>query len=197
MTPNRPGPSRLRTIALSLATAALGATALSAAAQAQDEYIWVRQSTAPADAVTPQGRTDRALCRATDNQVNSGSRGSYFLGWFDGTNCLSESSGNVESFPAASTRIEFLVPTPGHSTHWVEMGGRARPDWHTDALSGGYSEYGHRELHICSVGGGTGSMRWGMGGGAGYSYCAAVAPEHPGGNPPIYKLVGTIVSIYD
>lgn len=196
MTPNRPGPSRLRAIALSLATAALGACALSAAAQAQDEYIWVRQSTAPADAVTPQGRTDRALCRATDNRVNQASRGSYFLGWFDGTNCLADDSGR-EVFPAASTRIEFLVPTPGHSTHWIEMGGRARPDWHTDALSGGYSAYGDRELHLCSVAGGTGSMRWGMGGGAGYSYCDAFTPDHPGGNQPIYKLVGTIVSIYD
>lgn len=196
MTPNRPGKSRLRTLALSLAAAALGACALSAAAQAQDEYIWVRQSTPPADAVTPQGRTDRALCRATDNRVNMASRGSYWIGWFDGTNCLAGSSGS-EVFPAASTQLEFLVPTPGHSTHWVEMPGRARPDWNTDALSAGYSEYGHRELNICSVGGGTGFMFWGMGGGAGYSYCATLAPEHPGGNPPIYKLVGTIVSIYD
>tara|TARA_R110000868_G_scaffold50376_7_gene160993 strand:- start:2829 stop:2957 length:129 start_codon:yes stop_codon:yes gene_type:complete len=40
-------------------------------------------------------------------------------------------------------------------------------------------------------------MGMGMGRGAGYSYCDAFTPDHPGGNQPIYKLVGTIVSIYD
>lgn len=196
MTENLPGPSRLRTIALSLATAALGACALSAAAQAQDEYIWVRQSTPPADAVTPPGRTDRALCRATDDRVNQASRGSQWLGWFDGTNCQAWYSG-PEVFPAASTQLEFLVPTPGHTTHWIDMGARPMHARNSDALSGGYSAYQRQDLHICSSGGSTGYMSWGVGGGGEYSDCETHAPDGPGGYPPIYKLVGTIVSIYD
>jgi hypothetical protein len=188
MTPNHSKRSRLRTFAMSLATAVLGATALSAAAQANDSYTWVRQSTPPANAVTPPGRTDRALCRATDNRTDRASNGSYWLGWFDGTNCQVWYA-HSEVFPAASTQLEFLVPAPGRTTHWIDMGPHPQQDYHRDALSGGYSDYQQRVLDICSSGGGIGFMIWEYGG---YSHCETNPPGHPAGYPPIYKLVGTI-----
>ena len=121
---------------------------------------------------------------------------SLWIGWFDGVNCQSHYGGSVV-FPAASHRFEFLVPTPGHTTQWVDMGVRPLHDRNADALSGGHNDHMDTDMYICSQGASTGYMTWRNGGGAGYSQCETHSPGHPGGEPQIYKLVGAIVSIYD
>jgi len=188
--------ARLGTGALSLAAMATGTVTFSAAADAQDEYIWVRQDTPPVDYVHAVGAPQRPLCRVTDSREISGSFGSLWIGWFDGTRCNVWYSGPVEG--AQTTDLQFLVPTPGHTTRWVEMASTSpyqRLDG--DALVGGHSTYMNRDMHICSEAGTTGFVIWGRPTAGEEGYCSTDSPDHPGGYPPIYKLVGNIVSIYD
>jgi len=188
--------ARLGAGALSLAAMATGTATFSAAADAQDEYIWVRQDTPPVDHVHAFGAPQRPLCRVTDSEENFAGYGTLWIGWFDGTRCNVWHSGPVEG--AQTTDLQFLVPTPGHTTRWVEMAGTSpyqRLDG--DALVGGHSTYMNRDMHICSVGGATGFVHWADPGGGARGHCSTNSPDHPGGYPPIYKLVGTIVSIYD
>lgn len=187
--------ARLGARARPLAAMALGAATFSAPAGAQEVYIWVRQDTPPVDYVHAVGAPQRPLCRVTDSQTNSASNGSLWIGWFDGTQCVVWYSGPVHS--AQTTDLQFLVPTPGHTTRWVEMTTTSpteRVDG--DALVGGHSSYMRRDMHICSEGGSTGYMFWAVAGGE-RGYCSTNSPDHPGGYPPIYKLVGSIVSIYE
>ena len=188
--------ARLGTGALSLAAIAVGTAAFSAAADAQDEYIWVRQDTPPVDYVHAVGAPQRPLCRVTDSREISGSFGSLWIGWFDGTRCNVWYSGPVEG--AQTTDLQFLVPTPGHTTRWVEMASMSPYDrLNGDALVGGHSTYMNRDMHICSEAGATGFVIWAQPSGGEEGYCSTDSPDHPGAYPPIYKLVGSIVSIYE
>lgn len=186
----------LRSAALMMPLAALGALCFGSAAQAQEVYIWVRQDTPPTDYVHAVGAPQRPLCRVTDSQTNFAGYGTLWIGWFDGTRCNAWYSGSVEG--AQTTDLQFLVPTPGHTTRWVEMNGTSpyqRLDG--DALVGGHSTYMDRDMHICSEAGATGYIIWAEVGGGERGSCSVVSPDHPGGYPPIYKLVGSIVSIYE
>jgi len=187
--------SRLGTGALSLAAMAAGSVAFSAPVEAQEVYIWVRQSTPPVDVVRGEGTNGYPLCRFRKNQLNHANNGSWQLGWFDDTRCIATSSGSVEG--GEMRELQFLVPTPGHTTRWVQMVPGLYSHYDTDALVGAFSDYEGRNLQICSEAGTTGHIVWGTGGGGERGWCETHSPNHPGGYPPVYKLVGSIVSIYE
>lgn len=186
-----PGKPRLRTAALSLATAALAGLAFSAAAQAEDDYIWVSQSLPPLGAVAALDFPEHPLCRITLDQPGHPDNGTVWLGWFDGTDCV------VENVPSEAQRErEFLMPTPGHFPYWIPLPAESLTTAQPEALVGGQRD--GEDLVICSQDGATGSIHWGTdpaGETPDITRCAATPPWEEPGAAPIYILTDIIIPI--
>jgi hypothetical protein len=186
-----PGKSRLRTAALSLATATIGAMALSTAALADDNYIWVRQSLPPFGAVSALDFPEHPLCRITLNEPGHPDDGTLWLGWYDGTDC------RVENIPSEAQReLDFLMPAPGHLPYWVPLPAENLTAAPAEALVGGQRD--GEDLVICSQDGVTGSLHWGTdpsGESADITRCAATPPWEEDTPGRIYIVTDIIVPI--
>ncbi|WP_417482070.1 hypothetical protein [Maricaulis sp.] len=187
------GKSRLCTAALSLATSALASMTFSAAAQAEDTYIWVSQSLPPLKAVAALDFPEHPLCRITLDQPGHPDHDTVWLGWFDGTDCV------VENVPSAAQRErEFLVPAPGHLPYWIPLLAESLTAVPSEALVGGQRD--GEDLVICSQDGATGSIDWGRdaaGETPGITRCAAAPPWQEEAAGPIYILTDIIIPIPD
>ncbi|WP_417495850.1 hypothetical protein [Maricaulis sp.] len=191
MPPHRPTPPRLRTAALSLATAAFAGITLSAAAQAEDSYIWISQSLPPLGTVGALDFPEHPLCRITLDQPGHPDHDTQWLGWFDGTDCRVE----TVSTEAHSER-EFLMPAPGHFPYWIPLPAGDLTTAPPEALLGG-RRHGE-DLVICSQDGVTGSIRWATasaGGTADLTRCAATPPWEEETAGQIYVLTDIIIPV--
>ena len=174
------------------------------------EYIWVRQSTQPAEAILAPGG-DRAVCRMTEDDANKGDTGSLYVGWFhsDRGECISGYGG---SEVASAENLEFLVltPAPGNTASWVNVGTPlGYDDRYRRALSAGMNTFMNLELVVCSVRGYVSWITWPRDREPGRCNInlAGAVPSYPDGGteptslsdhyPDYYILTGTVVSIYD